>query len=103
MKIYISGPITGTEDYMNRFSDAENDLNMKRHIAFNPAKISSMMPRETTYEEYMKISFCLLELSDGIFMMKGWETSNGARRELHYAQALGKKIFFEDLGRVDIK
>ena len=30
----------------------------------------------------------------------GWELSKGAIRELHYANAMGKKAYFEDAGGV---
>lgn len=53
MKIYISGQITGTDDFMERFQKAENDLKEKGHIVYNPAHANSFMPDETTYEEYM--------------------------------------------------
>ncbi len=96
MKIYISGKITGTTDYMERFQITEEKLAAEGHIVFNPASVNSMMPAETSYEEYMKISFCLLDMAELIYMMSGWESSPGAQRELHYASAKGITVYFED-------
>jgi hypothetical protein len=61
MKIYLSGAITGITDYMERFQAAEEKLIQDGHTVFNPAAINSMMPAGTIYEEYMRVSFTLLE------------------------------------------
>lgn len=100
MKIYISGPITGTEDYMERFQTAEEKLAAEGHMVYNPAAINDMMPEGTTYEEYMRVSFCLLDMAEAIYMMDGWEKSKGAMREMHYACAKEKSVFFEGAGGV---
>ena len=88
--IYISGAITGTDNYMGRFETAENDLKLQGYRVINPAKISANMPGDTGYEDYMKVSFCLLDMCDSIYMLKGWEKSLGANRE--YGYALGKDM-----------
>lgn len=90
MKIYLSGAITGTTDYMERFETAEAKLTQDGHTVFNPAAVNSMMPSETTYEEYMRVSFTLLDMCDAIYMMRGWQDSKGANRE--YGYALGKDM-----------
>ena len=95
-KIYISGAITGVSDYMEHFQVAEDEMKeLKNSIVFNPAKVNANMPEGTSYEEYMKVAFCLLEMCDTIYMLKGWENSRGANRE--YGYALGKEmiIMFE--------
>ena len=38
MKIYISGAISGTKDYMERFARAEKELTEKGWSVVNPAK-----------------------------------------------------------------
>lgn len=95
MKVYISGKITGTKDYMLRFTKAEHHLYQKYGDipVINPAKVNSMLPAEdTSYEEYMKMCFCMLDMCDAIYMMPGWRDSNGAKREFEYAQARGMTI-----------
>ena len=91
MKLYLSGAITGTDDYMDRFSMAEKSLEVE-HTIINPAKVNAQLPSDTDYEDYMKMSFCMFDMCDGIYLLKGWEKSCGSNRELGYAMAKGKII-----------
>ena len=91
MKLYLSGAITGTDDYMDRFSMAEKSLEVE-HTIINPAKVNAQLPSDTDYEDYMKMSFCMLDMCDGIYLLKGWDKSCGSNRELGYAMAKGKII-----------
>ena len=95
MKIYISGSITDTDDYMERFSKAENELTENGYSVVNPAKVNAQLPEDTTYEEYMKMSFCMLDMCDSIYMLKDWGKSYGANRELGYAMAKNMIIMYE--------
>ena len=95
MKIYISGAITGTDDYMERFSKAEKELTEQGYSVVNPANVNAQLPEDTTYEEYMKMSFCMLTMCDGIYMLKGWRKSRGANREYCYAMAKDMIIMHE--------
>ena len=95
MKIYISGAISNTDDYMERFAKAEKELTEQGYSVVNPAKVNAQLPEDTNYEEYMKMCFCMLDMCDGIYMLKGWEKSCGANREYGYAMAKEKTIFIE--------
>ena len=93
--IYISGKITGTEDYLQRFEAVENHLNnMDILNIINPAKVNSFLP-ELSYSQYIKISLCMLEMCDTIYMLKGWEDSTGAKLEWEFAKANNYKILYE--------
>ena len=48
--IYISGPITGTSDYMKRFEKAEKELTENGYSVINPAKVNAMLPEDATWE-----------------------------------------------------
>ena len=43
----------------------------------------------------MKVSFCLLDMCEAIYMINGWEKSYGANREYGYALAKDKVVMFE--------
>ena len=92
MRVYISGPITGVSDYMEKFELAEKELIEKGFAVVNPAKINYGMPEDMTYEEYMEIDIRLIDLCDAIYMIRGWEMSSGANREYGYALGKGKVI-----------
>ena len=47
--VYISGAISGTTDYMERFEKAENKLKDEGYTVINPAKINSFLPTTTTW------------------------------------------------------
>ena len=95
MKIYISGAISGTDDYMERFANAEKELTENGYSVINPAKVNAQLPEDTTYEEYMKMSILMLDMCDSVYMLKGWEKSCGANRELGYAMAKNMIIMYE--------
>lgn len=95
MRIYISGPITGTEDYMERFAAAEDALTEEGHIVVNPARVNAELPVETTHKDYMKTSIAMLDTCKAIFMLKGWQESKGCSQEFEYAYEHGITIVFE--------
>lgn len=91
-KVYISGAITGTKDYMERFAQAEKELTERGYSVINPAKVNAQLPDDTTYEEYMKMSLAMLDMCDYICMLDGWEKSNGACLEY---QLWGRTLFLK--------
>lgn len=93
--IYISGKITDTDDYLQRFERAEKHLNtMNITDVINPAKVNSYLP-ELSYSQYIKMSLCMLEMCDIIYMLKNWENSIGAKLEWEFAKANNYKIMYE--------
>ena len=97
MKIYISGAITNNPNYKEDFERAEDYLQREYPSAdiINPALVNSCLPKSTTYEEYMRMSFCMLDMCDSIYMLQGWEESCGANRELGFALAKNMIIMYE--------
>jgi len=95
MKIYISGPITGTDDYRERFAIAEDYFTSLGYEVINPAKVNASLPESTTYDQYMAMDYVMLDMADAIYMMPGWEKSKGACIEYGYAMA--RDLIFADL------
>lgn len=95
-KIYISGPISGTDDWEERFTRAEKDLRGIYSAAgeeievVNPASLR--MPESTTWQQYMDITLQMLRGCDEIYMLKGWQRSKGARIERLYALGSGIQV-----------
>lgn len=94
-RIYISGPISGTNDYMERFGKAQLELLEQGYEVFNPACVGAVM-LPLTYEEYMRLDLHLMDLCEAVYMLKGWQNSKGANREYGYALAKDKLIIFEE-------
>lgn len=97
MKIYISGGITNFPNFMERFAEAEKRLRnaYPKAEVINPALVNSNLPKSTTHEQYMKMSFLMLDMADYVYMLNNWRESCGASQEYGYALAKGKVIMFE--------
>lgn len=98
MKIYISGAISNNPTYMEDFEKAESYLRKEFPKAeiINPALVNSHLPKSTTYDEYMKMSFLMLDMCDMIYMMRNWRKSCGSSQEHGYALAKDKAIIYEE-------
>lgn len=95
MKVYISGPISGTDDYMARFGDAEKKLNNLGHDPVSPIVIGddleSRLYRKPTWQEYMREDIKALMDCDAIYMLDGWLASDGAKLEYQLSVEVGIK------------
>ena len=94
-KIYLSGKITGTDDYLERFAEAEKKMEAEGFIVINHAKICESLPDDTTWEQYMDVCMVLLKMADVIFMMKGYRESRGAQEEIRAALKWNLDILYE--------
>lgn len=95
MKVYISGAITNNTNYVEEFDAAEKSLVAAGHEVINPAKVNMPLPESTTHDEFMHVSFALMDLCDTVFMLKSWEKSSGAHMEFEYAMRHKMTITFE--------
>ena len=93
--VYISGAISDNENHKKDFENAELWLKLKGYVPINPSRLCELIPF-LSYEDYMRVDYKLLELSNVIFMLDGWQKSKGACAELSYAKSLGKKIMYQD-------
>lgn len=99
MKVYISGKITGTSDYLKRFARAEAMLIAKGYTVINPARTLDVLPKDTTWQGYLSVSLAMLVQADAVYILSGWETSKGVAVERAVANSLGLLVTFE--GGVD--
>ena len=98
--IYISGKITGDENYRQKFEAAEKLLKEKGYNVINPCKVGEY--EFFSYEQFLHIDFALIDCVDAVFMLPDWEDSQGATREYHYAKAHGKTIiFYSELNEIE--
>lgn len=95
--IYISGPITGVENWQENFNQAEEEL-LEMHGAFlvvNPVHLAEYVEKGFAlkgdvpgYADYMRHDIKSLCDCDAICMLPNWRKSKGARLEYRIAKAL---------------
>ena len=93
-KIYIAGKISGIEsEAFEIFKNAENHLKSLGFTPVNPMEL--LHNHDKKWSSYMKE--CLKELFDcnGIYMLKNWEESEGAKLEHSLANALEINIIYQ--------
>lgn len=97
MKIYIAGPISGTTDYPARFYEAATEILRKGHEPINPTDLCMVIPVDgpnaISYGQTINICKALVAACDAIYMMPGWQRSNGARQEHDEAVNKGLKFY----------
>lgn len=103
LAIYISGGITGVENWQDVFMAAEQDLMLHLHarlFIFNPVKIAKDLERSIKvntgkmpgYTDYMREDIKILARCNAICMLPGWKRSKGARLEYRIAKILNMQI-----------
>ena len=98
MTIYISGKISGTTDYKERFAAVEKHLKVDGHKVINPVKRNARLPQGTTWGTYMRSCIRLLTRADAIYLLRGWRKSPGARLEQQIAVALDMIVLLQERG-----
>jgi len=92
MKVYISGPITGVENYRQLFKIAEVKLHYAGYEVVNPCELPHQHGQ--TYEEFLKEDVFQLLQCTHIHMLDGWQDSNGAKLEAAVAVNCGIEAVF---------
>ena len=97
MKVFISGPITDTTDYEERFREADDEVGYSGHDPINPIDLCKCLDgKGATHEKYMNICFGALRDADAIYMLRGWENSKGSCMEYGFARAMGIRIIEQE-------
>jgi len=114
MKVYISGKIGEeviSDETRQKFAAAQSLLLERGHVVFNPADPDWIECLRQNYDSAVesfgnevvpKYEYILLKdivklsKADAIYMLADWRRSPGARAEHSFAEAVGKRFFFED-------
>lgn len=102
--IYIAGPITngGTVpagDAKQRFEAAKLEVVQLGYRAITPMEICwpklGQEANKETWPEFMKLNIRSLLECDGIYLLRGWEDSRGARLEKLIADGLEMTVLYQ--------
>ena len=101
MTVFISGGITVVPDFKERFKEAEKHLRGLGFNAINPAGLQdNVTVGDFTHYDYMNICVALIELTDCVYFLDGWENSDGSRDEYNYACKIGIPTVTQDEERI---
>ena len=92
--LYISGPITGLVD-LNKpaFAQAASQLRARGFAVIDPHEIGEPSEHLLPWADYLKADIiAMLQGSEALALLPGWENSRGACLETHIARALGWEV-----------
>jgi hypothetical protein len=113
MKYYIAGPMRGYPRYnFNAFDEAVTHLSFRgdefispadidREHGFDPYKLPhdhdwSQVPELVPQSAAVRRDVAAILECDAMYMLKGWQSSDGATAEYYIAKWLGLHVEFED-------
>jgi hypothetical protein len=91
LTIFISGSISNNPNYIEQFKAAQDKLEQEGYTVLNPTCLNPKL----SYKQLMTICKIMIDVSDAVYMLNGWEQSNGACFENVYASVNGKEILYE--------
>ena len=95
MIVYISGAITNNSSFAEDFDRAEKKLIAEGHEVINPVKTIETLPDDISRKGCMAICLAMLSCCDAIYMVRGWNVSQGAIEELEAAIKANMRIMVE--------
>ena len=80
--VYISGPMTGQDEQecRQRFAEAQALLEASGYTAFDPWDLHDLIPW-ANYHQILQVDLEILHGCDAIYLLKGWQDSNGCKKE----------------------
>lgn len=93
LKVYIAGPITGTDDFKERFEAAEKHLWKMGAIPMH----SAGLPQGFDHAQYLHICFAMIDVCEAVYFLKNYMDSEGSLREFNYAATKRKQLIYEGI------
>lgn len=101
--LYIAGPVTNGgltshEGAVERFRQGTMEVVTMGYVPVSPIEIAAaagLVEGQSHWREFMKINIPAMMACDGIYCLRGWENSRGARIEQFIANALDMLILYQ--------
>ena len=87
MRLYISGKISGNDNYKADFAAARHQLENAGYDVCDPTTFD--FPEDIAWAKAMKYDIREMMQCDGVALLPDWENSPGARLEEKLARDLG--------------
>ena len=90
MIVYLSGPMSGAENYRETFEAAARELTAAGHTVINPAELLQVAPTGALERaDFLLIDLQMLAHADCMITLPGWHVSRGCLAERAFCQAVG--------------
>ena len=103
--IYIAGQIRNDKNYRARFEAAHEWLEAMGWQVVNPIYLTEIFGTPSEVQSNPRLLRAVMDAElaaiphlDAIYLLRGWERSEGARAELEVALQHGKQILLEGVG-----
>lgn len=95
MRLYVSGPMTGLPDLnYPAFNTVTAALREHGHTVYNPAEYDKDGRKFELRAGFREYAGWICDHAEGLYMLPGWEKSEGARAEHALAVALKLQIVY---------
>lgn len=84
--VYIAGPITGVPNYWEAFERADEMVTSMGYTALTPSRL----PHEISNAQAMRICLSMIDSTDAVLFLPGWDNSEGAQLEYLYCKYVRK-------------
>lgn len=91
-RVYIGGSISNNPNYLQEFEQAEVRLMKQGYMVVNPVR-----NKGPHYKDYIDQGLEQLKTCDRLYLLTGYERSEGAMLELFYAKTVGMPIQYEKI------
>lgn len=96
--IYIAGGVTGIPSFRANFAEAAEEVQLLGHTPISPLEVCAgegLREGIDSWRSFMIADIRALLACDGIYMLRMWWDSKGARLEHTIAEALGLELIYQ--------
>ena len=94
MNVYISGPVSGIENYEENFRSISEIVKSRGLTPISVLDFSVLKLDSFKWSDCMKICISMLEHCDCVLMLDGWRLSVGATIEKAWATKMGMPVYY---------